>query len=126
MTKTKTITEKEISAGNKLIADFLLTPHHSSLQCAAWKKEIVSNYIDDDYVFFVEEELKFNCSWDWLMPAWSKCKEIGLWMNTNGHDKLWIEKSREIDSAITHEINLFKAFNLIYKLIQWYSKEKKQ
>jgi hypothetical protein len=67
---------------------------------------------------------KYHESWDWLMPVWLKCKEIGLWMMTNGYDRLWLEKSKEIETAIVHEIDCNKAAFKIAQLIQWYNLNK--
>ncbi len=69
------------------------------------------------------DDFKYHESWDWLMPVWRKCKDIGLWMLTNGHDKLWLEKSKEIENAIIREFDKEKSATLISQLITWYNSQ---
>jgi hypothetical protein len=69
---------------------------------------------------------EYHTSWDWLMPVWQKCKEIGFWMCCNGFGKLWNEKSKEIEVAISMEINCEKSAIKIAELIEWYNENNKQ
>ncbi len=65
----------------------------------------------------------YHESWNELMPVWKKCLEIGLWMVTNNYDKLWLEKSKEIENAIIREFDCAKSATLISQLIEWYNKK---
>lgn len=69
-------------------------------------------------------DFHYDTSWTELMPVWKKCHEIGYWMMTNNHDKLWLEKSKEIESAIVNEVDCQKAATLISHLIKWYNENK--
>jgi hypothetical protein len=79
---------------------------------------------DKGFGYSGETGLKYHSSWDWLMPVWFKCKKIGLFMMTNGFDSLWLDKSKEIESAIVNEINCDLAARRISYLIDWYNKNK--
>lgn len=68
-------------------------------------------------------DLNYHSAWNWLMPVWKKCTEIGLWMMTNGHEKLWLEKSKEIENTIIREFDCQKASSKIAQLIQWYNEQ---
>ncbi len=70
------------------------------------------------------DQLQCHKSFDWLLEVWKKCMEIGLWMSTNGYDKLWFEKSKEIENAIIREFDCEKASILISQLINWYNLNK--
>lgn len=68
--------------------------------------------------------LNYQSSWDFIHPVYRKTIQIGLFMMTNGFDKLWLEKSKEIDHAMLNEDNPSRAANLITQLIQWYNENK--
>ncbi len=70
---------------------------------------------------------QYHLSWDWLHPVYRKVIEIiGIWMITNGHDKLWLEKSKEIERAMLNEETPQKSALLISWLIQWYNQQSPQ
>jgi hypothetical protein len=108
--------ESNILQMNETIAEFMGT-----------RKEIPVNSVTPRFALdgktYLNYQLDYHTDWNWLMPVWAKCKEIGLWMYINNHDKLWIEKSREIDAAIVHEIDCSKACMLISNLIEWYNQQ---
>lgn len=66
-------------------------------------------------------QLNYHLSWDWLHPVYIKITHIGLFMMTNGFDKLWLEKSKDIDRAMLNEDTPLRAAILIADLIQWYN-----
>jgi hypothetical protein len=108
--------------GNKLIAEFVCM-RVDSIHGDTWAVGHEGNEVWHNESI---ENWKFHTSWDWLMPSWGKCIEIGLWMLTNGHDKLWLEKSKEIETAIVCEIDCQKAAIKIAQLIQWYNNQTPQ
>lgn len=56
---------------NKIIAEFMgLTNHHND------KSMMVTKTPQGNEVIPIES-MKYNTSWDWLMPVISKCLEIG-------------------------------------------------
>lgn len=72
------MTEQEITEGKKLIAEFI------GYDWKNYEKTIVDE--DKSYarlsgdreidVPLTEEDLEYHTSWDWLMPAWNKFKDI--------------------------------------------------
>jgi hypothetical protein len=90
--------------------------------------------IDDqairDSVYFKEKwyrefgVIPFHKDFNLLITVWTNCAFIGLWMMTNGHGKLWLEKSKEIENIILHEGDAEKAANYIAKLIDWYNENR--
>lgn len=68
--------------------------------------------------------LSYHSSWDCIHPVYRKIPEIGIWMMTNNHEKLWLEKSTEINDAILNGIKPERAAILISELIKWYNKNK--
>lgn len=76
----------------------------------------------DNYSIHIDD-FKYHTSWDELIPVWKKCNHIGLWMMTHGHEKLWLEKSNEIENAIIREFNIKRSATLISQLITWYNSQ---
>lgn len=73
--------------------------------------------------------IPFDKDWNYLLPVWKKCSEIGLWMSVHKNErygKLWSEKSEEIDRSIVSEFDIVKTCQLIYNLIDWYVIEKEK
>ncbi len=102
--------------GNKLIAEFMgVKPTNVNEQ--------VYNIPEFGCMHFTQ--MKYDSSWDWLMPVYRKTAEIGLWMMTNGYDKAWIEKGKEIEYAILTEETPQRAATLIAQLIEWYNQQQK-
>lgn len=67
----------------------------------------------------------YTRSWDSLHPAYRKVAEIGLWMMTHGHDKLWLEKSALLRNAMLNEETPLKAATYISHMIKWYNEQEK-
>lgn len=61
---------------NKLIAEFMgVKPLHMG-ESVEYEIYGILDFIEDgidEQHFFLEEELKFHSSWDWLMPVAEKC-----------------------------------------------------
>ena len=64
---------------NELIAEFMgVKPLHmgGSVEYEIYGiLDFIEDGIDEQH-FFLEEELKFHSSWDWLMPVVDKCFDI--------------------------------------------------
>jgi hypothetical protein len=114
--------ETAIEEGNRIIALF-----------HGWKHSPTPKNKGKGYWSFPEwgkahwgnDFFEYHYSWDWLMPAWKKCTDIGLFMMTNGFDRLWLEKEKEIEDAIVREVDCKKAAILISMLIKWYNTQSK-
>lgn len=101
---------KEQIADNKVIAAFMeLTIITDGI-----------SWFDTDY----KPLKKYHSDWNDLMPVWKKCKDIGLFMMTNGHESLWLEKSKEIENSMVNEINCSKSASKISQLVKWYNENK--
>jgi hypothetical protein len=100
------MTPEEIIEGNKLIAEFLVSTGQNG----------VSLWTGIDHT-------SYHSSWDWLHPVYRNVAEIGMWMITNGHDKLWLEKSKEIDNAMLTGETPEMASILISQLIKWFNSQ---
>jgi hypothetical protein len=115
------MTNEEVIRGNKLIAEFM----GASIDDGYGDKETYRFPLrgaPKEYASYVwsSDGLQYHSSWDWLLPVWQKCiKEIGLWMVTGEHDKLWYEKSESINRTITCEFDCAKAATKISQLIEW-------
>ena len=72
---------------NELIAEFMgVKPLHmgGSVEYEIYGiLDFIEDGIDEQH-FFLEEELKFHSSWDWLMPVISKCR-----IESNSEDDYW-------------------------------------
>ncbi len=113
--------EKEyhvISPDGRLVQSCSTTFHGTELET----KDNILKHLLADYGWWG----KYHTSWDWLMPVYRKIAEIGLFMMTNGYDKLWLEKSKEIEYAVLHEETPHKAATLIAQLIIWFNKNNPQ
>lgn len=109
--------KQEIIDGNKLIAEFDGGIYDPVYEQFMFEKDGERNWVKPD-------DLQYHTSWDWVMPVWGKCKEIGLWMMLNGYDKLWLEKAKEIENAIINELDCAKAATKLSQLIEWYNETK--
>lgn len=139
----------DIEEGNKLIAEFMYLKFSQ-------KYERYDNYYggwfnEDDgiwYDFLTEKSedwegykkidgfipnnyhyiLKYQSSWDWLMPAWRKVIDVigvNLYCGSDKSAKLWLEKSKEIEMDII-TVDIDGAFNKIANLIKFYNSWKEK
>lgn len=92
-------------------------PGKNDWHYATWESWEFDNHLVKNF--------RYDDSWDILMPVWSKCREIGIWMMTNGHDQLWFEKSKDIENAIIRDVDCEKAADRILQMIQWYKINRK-
>lgn len=63
------MTSKEILEGNRLIAEFM------ELELAGPGIPL-GYFYKNKYLYF--NELKYHSSWDWLIPAITKCKSLNI------------------------------------------------
>lgn len=70
------------------------------------------------------EFLKYHSSWDWLMPAWDELRRT-IWREFDAdYPKEFI--SAAVDwKAYCAVVNIKKAHETLYELIQWYNKQNK-
>ena len=115
--------------GNKLIADFM---EWKPIACNSPKDNY---YIPDGFELIIEEEtthesnwgwfliqqdecsikdMKFNTSWDWIMPVIYKIKWI-----ENLDDEIY----SEIDDALSNVL-IEQVFEEVIEFIKWYNNEK--
>lgn len=121
-----------INEGNKLIAEFMGGRSNKT------EPSYIAMYIRDDEVNFQEEdypeaqhdgscwkfsELKYESSWDWLMPVVVKCLDADLL----GKQYMWA-KSERFESYIG--VNYFRKIKFIYpqvvKFIKWYNQKEQK
>jgi hypothetical protein len=123
-------TETAIEEGNRIIADFVNRYDGEKIEDCE-DPIIISEKWDWAGTRkvktrpFTYSDLQYHSSWSWLMPVWKECADIGLFMMTNGFDRLWLEKEKEIEDAIVREVDCKKAAILISMLIQWYNTQSK-
>ena len=107
------LNKKTITAGNKLVAAFM-----------GWKLMNI-NWDDDslpvklvwnDGKCFINMGLKFNTSWDWLMPVLKKVRDTPVFVNKA---KPYIS---EIDHAV-NSVDIFYLYGAIVDFIKWYERE---
>jgi hypothetical protein len=117
---------------NELIATFMGYHYYPWQECQGmgspgWKSDPKADIkiLYSKYLCRTSKEMKYGTSWDWFMPVRTKIAEIGLWMFTNGHDKLWLTKGKEIERAIIGEETPAKAAALTAQLFKWYNEQPK-
>ena len=111
--------KEELKKANRIIAEFIslrVDSHNGDTWCVGKIGDELWHNVDEPY-------WKFHSSWDWLIPVWKECKHIGIYMMTNGHDKLWLEKSEEIEGSIVKYMNHELAVKRISYMIQWYNEQ---
>ena len=86
---------------NKLIAEFMgVKPLGGSTEYEMYGVlDCIEDGVDEQH-FFLEEQLLFHTSWDWLMPVVSKCFKTGD--DTHQWDNI-------MDTIFTCDINIVYA-----------------
>ena len=111
-----TKSENKMKDDNKLIAEFMgVKPTilgdeityemYGAIDC-------IEDGLDEQH-FFLEEELMFHTSWDWLMPVVQKCYKID---NEEGFDSL-------VDAVST--LDLDGTYNAVIEFIEEYNESNK-
>ncbi len=95
---------KSIEAGNKLIAEFMGWVHHED-----------PNYDDHEM-----KSLKYNSSWDWLMPVVEKIDEV---CKPFSKEHYWWNDAPVIDIRMFRE-SKEATWQAVVQFIQWYNNQK--
>lgn len=106
------MTENEIMEGNKLIAGFL-----------GWESGRYDNlpntlhkYSGKEEIRLHVSELQYHSSWDWLMPAWVKFRN--LWDGKNEEHGKWLDSLGWYLYSSDEPMRFFERF--VYCL-KWYN-----
>lgn len=100
--------KQEVIDGNKLITEFL-----GYEQCG--KAEWEYTYWMIEGKSYMELELKYHSSWDWLMPAYKKFRGLtGMKMPD------WLSHCNTIENWIVR-VNIEDAHKYLSAAIQWYN-----
>lgn len=104
------MTQKQILEGNKLIAEFMgckkeknnpdlyHTGHFYNTEIETGIGMQPSN--EDVYGY---DEMKYNSSWDWLMPVVEKIESLGFWINIKkNHVTVAYDNKNTYDSNMIH------------------------
>lgn len=134
----KTMENKEIIEGNKLIAEFMGYKRHDrsipSVGCKHWHIK-TSGYFED-------EELQYHSSWSRLMPVVEKINKDGKYKvrilfdanGVNGIYGCYIDKIEWVNNYLQDErisgfSNIDNPIESVYKavvrFIKWYNNQKK-
>lgn len=106
------MTGNEILEGNKLIAEFMGVKYNHSLK--QWHYSAGEWY----------EELKYDYSWDWLMPVVEKINTMGFTVTIKGVACM-TDANVEIGGAIngiTGYAFIENVYLSVVHLIKWYNK----
>ncbi len=113
--------KEEILVGNKLIAEFIGAIHNGG---SYYKfKENLPNFKTNDWI---ETDLRFHSSWDWLIPAYNKARVSSYKVYDSfdvdkAHIKLW--KGFNVKN---NKIDITRVFKSLVSYIKWYNKYKQK
>ena len=105
-----------IEEKNKMIAEFMgikTLRYHEGIDDDRYY------FYDLEFPFLEPDEMKYNTSWDWLMSAVKKCKN--LLSNPKDVSDIYILRDLE-ETVFSCEINI--AYDGVVKFINWYNKQK--
>ena len=100
-------TTTEIQENNLLIAQFMgaESPYHAG------------HFICHNGIATMPKDMKFNLSWDWLMPVVEKCMETD--MHSEGIENLL----NDMTSAF-HNVDIEELYKAVVQFINWYNSNK--
>ena len=107
---------------NKLIAEFMGYVYYKHMPKKRNGYQLPENKNTALYLAFSDAELKYNTSWDWLMPVIKKIKNKFLAINIDVYDKFESEV-HEIEDAIWDN-NIEEAYRLAVVMINTYNENK--
>jgi hypothetical protein len=102
---------------NELIAEFMGWEHCNSPSCIennnlCWSKDCHSGYVSKD-------KLKFETSWDWLMPVVEKIFDTEF----GGKFEEWKSLNRKISESLS-VASLDGTYKAVVAFIHWYNSQK--
>lgn len=113
-----TMSETTTEQGNRLIIE---SPFVSDIH-KKWREKA----LEAGEEFYQEKllpELKYHTSWDWLMPAFYKFRNLKLSVVDEGFNDHYSRHLEMVATAIVH-YNIEKAFERFVKAIVWYNNQK--
>lgn len=116
--------KNEILEGNKLIAEFNGLSYCTKYMYEGWYKNSEHNNRICDF-----DGLKYNTSWDWLMPIVMKIEELGYEVNIKGI-KCSVNCVLEENPIISYVLGekskkIELLFTVIVEFIKWYNENNK-
>lgn len=114
--------KNEILEGNKLIAEFFTKEKF-------FNHSIVLNGFDEETDLFFDNQLKFNSSWDWIMPVVMEIEELGYEINIKGI-KCSVNCVLDENPIISYVLGekskkIELLFTVIVEFIKWYNENNK-
>ena len=79
------MTQEEINKGNKIIAEFMGILESSGTTLSESGIIVSAKGYDYRGEFLLLDELRYDTSWDWLMPVVEKIEAKGFWTAIYGH-----------------------------------------
>lgn len=125
-------TQNEIIEGNKLIAEFMgMKKGHPDADERRWKNDWFESLISAGNEFETRgrhsEPLKFDSSWDWLMPVVGKIESLGYWVNFIDGDVFIYQNVNLIIPNPIHFADYKKidiCWIAVVEFIKWYNNNK--
>ena len=123
---------KEISVieGNKLIAEFMGNKRKESL--SVWLR--YKHWTIEPFGYFDDCDLKYNSSWEWIMPVVEKIELLGYEVQISSQmesinddrETIWHQDCIITDSVneitdITSSSKINSVYQAIIKFITWYN-----
>jgi hypothetical protein len=99
---------------NKLIAEFMGVKPLVLGGSIEYEMYGVLDCIEDfpyEKHFFLDDEMRFHDSWDWLMPVLDKIKEIRCLLDDHDESFSWVCKSSDIEAEYNAVVEFIKSYN---------------
>lgn len=116
-----------VEEGNKIIAEFegmKFIPKAKWYNLFGYSCDVMK---PSGYPFaFSMKQLKYDCDWSWLMPAWRKFVKIFIEFSHTGlFYSEFLRYKSEFHYAIDND-NITKCFEILADAIQWYNSQNPQ
>ncbi len=128
--KRTAMKEEEIVENNKLIAEFMGGIIRESRYIDGLYREVIKEvvYWMDDYLQGYDgisvSNLKFNLSWDWLMPVVAKIETMSEYSSYKIETSCFFERDDLINSLYI-ERTIERTFENVVEFIEWYNENKR-
>lgn len=130
--------EKQITDGNKAIAEFMGTPirffkEDEPTGLLNSDNEPDTVYYDCELAIingmpYEQNQIKYNISWDWLMPVVEKIESLGyIFMIGKTESGITCGRSSGLkrpNVGSKSDSKLLSTYNTVVEFIQWYNNEK--